>query len=580
MAFDGSAVAALVHEFNDKLLQGRITKIQQTEKDELTITIKTYDGQFLLQISSNASLPLIYLTDIKKPAPLVAPNFCMLLRKHINSGFIEEISQPSLERVIDFKIRHLDDLGDVCYKHLIVELMGKHSNIIFTDDKGMILDSIKHINAVMSSVRQVMPGKEYFIPDSLTKLNPLDATRDDFFKNVFSKPMELAKAIYSTYAGISPIVAEEICYEANIDSSTSASAFVEGNQNLVWMKFYQWMNHIKNGEFNPVMYEKDDLPSDFSANTLECYKDMDEVQYNSMSELIYDFYRKRDVSNRMRQKSADLKKIINTCLERENKKYNIQLKQLKDTEKKDKFKVYGDILTTYGYEIEQGTKEYKTTNFYNGEEITIPLDTSITPIENAKKYFNKYAKMKRTYEALIDITKETKASIDYLESISVALDMSETVDDISAIKSELQQTGFIKKHVNKKKKASEKSKPLHFVSSDGLDMFVGKNNIQNEELTFKVANGSDWWFHAKEIPGSHVIVRANNQELPDATFEEAARLAAHFSKGSNQSKVEIDYVKKKEVKKVPGAMPGFVIYHTNYSMTVSPDISGIKEIED
>lgn len=282
----------------------------------------------------------------------------------------------------------------------------------------------------------------------------------------------------------------------------------------------------------------------------------------------------------MRQKSVDLRKIVSTALERDNKKYTIQLKQLNDTTKKDKYKVYGELLTTYGYSIEPGTKEFETIDFYTGNPVKIPLDTTLSPIDNAKKFFEKYAKLKRTYEALTDIIQETKHSIEYLESIHVSIDIATSEDDLKAIHKELVQTGYIKhKGQSKNKKEKVHSKPLHYVSSDGFDMYVGKNNIQNEELTFKVATGNDWWFHSKSFPGSHVIVKANNQELPDTTFEEAARLAAYYSKASNQDKVEIDYVQKKHVKKVAGAMPGFVIYHTNYSMIASPDITEIRLIK-
>ncbi len=278
----------------------------------------------------------------------------------------------------------------------------------------------------------------------------------------------------------------------------------------------------------------------------------------------------------MRQKSVDLRKIVSNSLERDNRKYNIQLKQLKDTKKKDKYKVYGELLTTYGYSIESGAKDFETVDFYTGNTVKIPLDATLSPIDNAKKYFEKYAKLKRTYEALTDIIEETKKSIDYLESINVSIDIATSEDDLKAIHKELVQTGYIKKHGQQKNKKDKiVSRPLHYISSDGFDMYVGKNNIQNEELTFKVATGNDWWFHSKTFPGSHVIVKANNQELPDTTFEEAAKLAAYYSKASNQDKVEIDYVQKKHVKKVAGAMPGFVIYHTNYSMIASPDITGI-----
>ena len=576
MAFDGITISALVAEFNDKLLNGRLYKIAQTESDELLLTIKNGKNQYRLLISANASLPLIYLTDKNKPAPLTAPNFCMLLRKHINNGRIISITQPGLERIVDFEIQHLDELGDIKTKHLIIELMGKHSNIIFVNE-GTILDSIKHVNSIMSSVRQVLPGKEYFIPHTSEKLNPLDVEKEVFFKTVFSKPMPLSKAIYTSFTGISPTIAENICYEGKFDSSMPANVLEHGDQNIVWMYFYQLINKVKNCDFIPTIYEKNGKPEEYGVTILSTYSDCTTTSFESISTLLETYYSKKNLYTRMRQKSVDLRKIVTNALERDNKKYNIQLKQLKDTEKKDKFKEYGDLLTTYGYSIKEGSKEFETVNYYNGETVKITLDPTISPIENAKKYFNKYSKLKRTSEALETIIVETKNSIDYLESINVAIDMATTEDDLKAINEELVQTGFIKKkHTNKK--AKNNSKPLHFISSDGFDMYVGKNNIQNEHLTFKVATGNDWWFHSKSFPGSHVIVKCNNQELPDNTFEEAARLAAFYSKGSNQDKVEIDYIQKKHVKKVAGAMPGFVIYHTNYSMIAEPNIDNIKEI--
>ena len=576
MAFDGITISALVAEFNDKLLNGRLYKIAQTESDELLLTIKNGKNQYRLLISANASLPLIYLTDKNKPAPLTAPNFCMLLRKHINNGRIISITQPGLERIVDFEIQHLDELGDIKTKHLIIELMGKHSNIIFVNE-GTILDSIKHVNSIMSSVRQVLPGKEYFIPHTSEKLNPLDVEKEVFFKTVFSKPMPLSKAIYTSFTGISPTIAENICYEGKFDSSMPANVLEHGDQNIVWMYFYQLINKVKNCDFIPTIYEKNGKPEEYGVTILSTYSDCTTTSFESISTLLETYYSKKNLYTRMRQKSVDLRKIVTNALERDNKKYNIQLKQLKDTEKKDKFKEYGDLLTTYGYSIKEGSKEFETVNYYNGETVKITLDPTISPIENAKKYFNKYSKLKRTSEALETIIVETKNSIDYLESINVAIDMATTEDDLKAINEELVQTGFIKKkHTNKK--AKNNSKPLHFISSDGFDIYVGKNNIQNEHLTFKVATGNDWWFHSKSFPGSHVIVKCNNQELPNNTFEEAARLAAFYSKGSNQDKVEIDYIQKKHVKKVAGAMPGFVIYHTNYSMIAEPNIDNIKEI--
>jgi predicted ribosome quality control (RQC) complex YloA/Tae2 family protein len=578
MSFDGVCVSALVAELNYKLSEGRIYKIAQTEPDELLLTLKANKSQYRMLISANASLPLLYLTDNNKPSPMTAPNFCMLLRKHINNGRILSITQPSLERIIDFEIQHLDELGYIRTKHLIVELMGKHSNIIFTDENNIIIDSIKHVTSVMSSVRQVLPGKNYFIPDTLGKLNPLETDRDDFMAAVFSKPMPLSKAIYTSYTGISPAIAENLCYENKLDSYQPANTFAYGDQNLIWMSFYQMINKIKDSSFSPVIYEKNGKPEEFSVLPLSTYSDCTSTGYDSVSTLLEDYYAKKNLYTRMRQKSVDLRKIVSTALERDRKKYDLQLKQMKDTEKKDKYKVYGELLTAYGYTIESGTKIFETVDFYTGKDVKIPLDDTISPIDNAKKFFEKYAKLKRTQEALTEIIKNTKASIEYLESINVAIDMASDEADLKAISEELMQTGYIKNKNGKKKKEKNTSKPLHFISSDGFHMYVGKNNLQNEELTFKVATGNDWWFHSKTFPGSHVIVKCENKELPDATFEEAARLAAHYSKGAGQDKVEIDYIQKKHVKKVAGTMPGFVIYHTNYSMISSPDISGIEEV--
>ena len=270
--------------------------------------------------------------------------------------------------------------------------------------------------------------------------------------------------------------------------------------------------------------------------------------------------------------------MVQTALERNRKKYDLQLKQLRDTENRDKYKVYGELIHTYGYNLEEGAKELEALNYYTNEMIKIPLDPQKTPQENAKKYFDRYNKQKRTFEALSKLIKETKDEIDYLESVSKSLDIARSEDDLIQIKEELIESGFIRRKQSAKK-VKITSKPFHYISSDGFHMYVGKNNLQNEELTFHFANGGDWWFHAKKAPGSHVIVKTNGEELPDRTFEEAARLAAHYSKNSGAEKVEVDYVEKKQVKKPNGSKPGFVVYYTNYSMMIDSDISGIQEVQ-
>ena len=577
MAFDGITISNIVKELNDTILNGRIAKIAQPENDELLLTIKPAKGQVRLIISASASLPLIYLSRDNKPSPMTAPNFCMLLRKHIANGRIVGISQPSLERIIRFEIEHLDELGDLCRKSLIVEIMGKHSNIIFCNEKGMIIDSIKHVSAQMSSVREVLPGREYFIPDTMKKENPLDIPEENFTQELLSKPMPVGKAIYNSFTGISPVVAEEICHLAGIDSSIPASEMSADLLSHLYRQFTYFMEQVTESKFSPAIYYEGNEPKEFSSLPLTHFSNYQVKSFDSISEVIRTYYSSRDLITRIRQKSSDLRRVVQTALERNRKKYDLQLKQLRDTENRDKYKVYGELIHTYGYNLEDGAKELEALNYYTNEMIKIPLDPQKTPQENAKKYFDRYNKQKRTFEALSELIKETKDEIDYLESVSKSLDIARSEDDLIQIKEELIESGFIRRKQSSKK-VKITSKPFHYISSDGFHMYVGKNNLQNEELTFHFANGGDWWFHAKKAPGSHVIVKTNGDELPDRTFEEAARLAAHYSKNSGAEKVEVDYVEKKQVKKPNGSKPGFVVYYTNYSMMIDSDISGIQEI--
>lgn len=577
MALDGIVIANMVQELNDTICGGKINKIAQPENDELMLTIKNQKNQYRLLISAGASLPLIYLTQVNKHSPMTAPNFCMLLRKHIGSGKILRVWQPGLERIINFEIEHLNELGDVCRKTLVVEIMGKHSNIIFCNEEGMIIDSIKHVSLQMSSVREVLPGRTYFIPETQHKWNPLEVSAETFAAEISAKPMALAKALYTTFTGISPLTAEEICHRASLESAQSANSFSELELTHLYRIFSFIMEDVKNGTFTPNIIFQGEEPVDFSSIQLTQYQDKTTAKYPTISEVLENYYAVKNTITRIRQKSSDLRRIVQTALERNRKKYDLQLKQLKDTEKRDKHKVYGELINTYGYNLEPGAKKLEALNYYTNEMITIPMDPTLTPQENAKKNFDKYNKLKRTFEALTDLIEETQDEIKHLESISTSLDIALSEEDLVQVKEELMDYGYIKrKYTGKKVKIT--SKPFHYLSSDGYHMYVGKNNFQNDELTFKIATGNDWWFHAKGAPGSHVIVKANNEELPDRTFEEAARLAAYYSKNRSAEKVEIDYVEKKHVKKTNGGKPGFVIYHTNYSMLIDSNISGIQQI--
>ncbi len=580
MAFDGITIANIVTELNQTITGGKINKIAQPENDELIITIKNQRKQYRLFLSASASLPLIYLTETNKPSPLTAPNFCMLLRKHIGSGKIIAVEQPGMERIIRFTIEHLNELGDLCTKYLIVEIMGKHSNIIFCNEEDQIIDSIKHVSAHMSSVREVLPGRPYFIPETQSKLNPFTLTEELFREKIFPRPMNVAKAIYTSITGISPLMAEEVCYRAGIDGGIPTDGLNDAERVHLAHTFLRMVEDIRDGHFEPNIIYEGKEPVEFSCFPLSQYQDYRSVSYPSIFPVLETYYAEKNIVTKMRQKTVDLRKIVQNALERNVKKYQLQQKQLKDTEKKEKYRVWGELLNTYGYEVESGAKSMEALNYYTNEMIKIPLDETMTPQENAKKYFDKYSKLKRTKEALDTLLQETGDEIKHLESIAASLDIASSEEDLIQIKEEMMEYGYVKrKNTGGGKKVRITSRPYHYISSDGYDIYVGKNNFQNDELSFKFASGNDWWFHAKGQPGSHVIVKSKNEELPDRTFEEAGKLAAYYSKGRQAPKVEIDYTQKKNLRKPTGGKPGFVVYYTNYSLLIEPDITGLQQVQ-
>ena len=585
MALDGIVISNIVNELNNLILDGRINKIAQPEKDELIITIKSNRELIRLLISANPSLPLLYITKENKPSPMTAPNFCMLLRKHLNSAKIISVSQPSLERVIDIEIEHYNELGDLCTKHLFIELMGKHSNIIFTDDEYTIIDSIKHISSMVSSIREVLPGRKYFIPCSDNKYNPYEIDLSTFQTILKEHDIILQKALYTSITGLSPLIAAQIAIKSDVEADINTSLLSQEDITRLYKSFCDLINLINNKDYYPNIIYKNNIPTEFSSIKLDGYNTIySTIEYDSISDLLYDYYSQKNQHTRIQQKSSDLRKITQTLIERASKKLDLQLKQLNDTQKREKYKVYGDLIMAYSYDIVSGSKSYTCMNFYSdNEEITIPLDVNLSPTENGKKYYDKFSKLKRTYTALTTQVEDTKNELNHLESISISLDIAKNENDLNQIKKELADNGYIKHKSgtnNKKQKNTSTGTPIHYVTENGYHIYVGRNNYQNDELTFKFATGNDWWFHSKTLAGSHVILKAGENNIPDEVFELAASAAAYYSKGKTNEKVEIDYIQKKHVKKPNAAKPGFVIYHTNYSMMVKPDISKLKEISE
>lgn len=580
MAFDGIVISNIIYELNNKILGGKIGKVSQPENDELILTIRNNRTNYKLLLSSMASMPKVHLTETSKVNPITAPNFCMLLRKHLIGGTIRSITQPNFERIVIFEIENLDELGEMVTRKLIIEIMGRHSNIVLTDETDNILDAVRRVGAQISSVREVFPNRPYVLPPDQGKVNPLTIDSEESFVSIIKKGDTLQKSIYQNITGFSPITAEEICYRAGINGSTQLED-AESAFKYLYEAFASIINDIELGNFTPAIYlDEEDVQKAFSSVQLTHLRQYEAVEYDSISELIENYYMQSAIRSRISQKSVDLRKLVNTNLERCYKKLDIQLHQIKDTEDREKFKIRGELINANIYQINDGDTEVTVFDYYENKERKITLDPRLTASQNAQKQYDKYNKKKRTLTALTEHIVTTKSEIKHLESVKYALETALKEEELLEVRQELMETGYIKFKKSKKQKALKKAEPHHYVSSDGFDLYVGKNNFQNDMLSTKFANGNDWWFHAKEIPGSHVIMKSNGltmEEIPDRAYEEAASLAAYYSKDKDAPKVSVDYIMKKHIKKPNGSAPGFVIYHTNYSMMVSPSIENLKE---
>ena len=585
MAFDGITVSALVSEIKDKILNSRIDKIHQPERDEIILALRSFGKAYKLLLSANPSNPKFHFTTENRDNPLNPPLFCMVLRKHLQGGKIIAIDQPDFDRIVNIYIESMNEMGDYSVKKLILEIMGRHSNIILADEDNTILDCIKHITHDKSSVREVLPGREYAMPPSQGKINTTKLSYTNF-KEAFSSSLnKKAQAmIYQSYTGISPVMASEICTRADIDPSDFCQKLTDKEEEALYTSFNNMVSDILSADFKPqLITDKKGKVIDFSPFNMRQFTAYDHKYYSSMSELIEDFYRTRDFTYRMNQKTQDLKKIITQNIERCVRKKEIQHQTLKNIENRDELRLYGELITANIYSIKEGMTTVSLPNFYsdNCENISIPLDPLKSPSENAQKYFKAYNKAKRTYEALKEQIISNNEELEYLEGVLSSVANCTDEQDIREIRRELRENGYLKKSKGDNKNTrSKKSKPLRFISSDGYDIFVGKNNYQNDELTLKLARPRDMWFHTKNIPGSHVIVIYKGEDFPDTTLTEAAELAAYYSKARGSSTVPVDYTEKRNVKKPNGAKPGMVIYETNKTAYVNADEDIIHKLKN
>ncbi len=509
--------------------------------------------------------------------------FCMLLRKHIGGGRITNIIQPDFERIVEIHIESSNELGDLTTKKLVIEIMGRHSNIMLLGDDNVVLDSIKHIGKMQSSVREIFPGRTYVYPPSQDKHNPLSRNYEDFSASFqIEKPMRLHKRLYSFYSGMSPLIAKEICYRAGVNTAILTNEITEDEKRSVYTHLDSLYNDIENQKYSPAVY-KDETGKivAFSSVPLSSYEDIQKVEFENISALLEDFYFDQSQSSRVSQKTADMKKVLDNHHQRAINKKEIQLNALEESSERERFRIWGELLTANVHSIPDNQNTFRTINYYDEamSEITIPLDPHKTPIQNAQKYFKNYNKAKRTEIAALKQLEIIEQDLVYLDSLFSTLDTLEDENDIAEFRTELVESGYLKAKRIPKSNRPKKPKPLHFVSVDGFDIFVGKNNLQNDQLTLKTASNSDLWFHTKDIPGSHVIIITGRREVPETTLEQAALLAAYHSKAKTSSNVPVDYTEKRNVRKPNGAKPGMVIYDNNKTLYVTPDKGQIDKIK-
>ena len=582
MALDGIVLSNIVSDFQSSLIGGRILKIYQTERDEIVMGARSQGANLKLLLTAHSNYPRIHFTTQDKGNPQSPPMFCMLLRKHIGGGRITQIVQPNFERIVEIHIESANELGDLTTKKLVIEIMGRHSNIMLLGDDDTVIDSIKHVGKMQSSVRQIYPGVTYTLPPAQDKQNPLLRNYESFVDVLETdKPMRIQKRLYSLYAGMSPLVASEICFQAGIEPTTSTDTLDSDQKQTIYNTLDRLYEAVENKSYDPAAYEDENGKIlAFSSVSLDSFSFAEKKEFTSVSELLENFYFDQSQTSRVSQKTTDMRRVLQTHLERAVRKKDIQLSALEEVKQRDEYKIWGELLTANSHSVPESADTFTTVNYYDADmgEITIPLDPKKSAIENAQGYFKKYSKAKRTEVAAHKQLKSINNDLLYLDSLFSTLETLEDENDIAEFRSELVESAYLKAKRVKKSNKVKKPKPLHFVSVDGFDIYVGKNNVQNDQLTLRTARNHDLWFHTKDIPGSHVIIVTGRQDVPETTIMEAAMLAAYYSKAKTSSNVPVDYAERKNVRKPNGAKPGMVIYDNNKTVYVTPEKRMIEKI--
>ncbi len=570
MVFDGVVTRAIAHELDRKLSSGRVLKIYQPTETELLFTIRQYGENKQLLLSAHPSYARIHVTEDQYDNPREPTMFCMMLRKHLGGSFIESVEQIENERILHIHFQTKNEIGDLSVKKLVVELMGKHSNIILVDqDRQLILDSIKHISGAQNRHRSILPGNEYISPPSQNKVNPINVDEEMFIRKLDFNAGKLDQQIVQTFMGISPLLANEIIYQARL-----------GNLDDYKQAFKKIISPpIRENEYVPQILH--DNKSRFYVLDLESYSG-EKKRFNSVSEMLDTYYSGKAERDRVKQKAGDLIRFLTNEVKKNQRKLLKLDKTLEEAEHADRYQRDGELLTAHMHLVRKGDKQVEVTDYYDPNQVTrtIKLNEHKTPSENAQAFFKKYHKLKKSKQMVEEEKKKANEEIVYLEEIIEQIN-SAREQDIEEIREELQEQGYLKKKSGKgkPKKKTTKPEPETFYASDGTIILVGKNNKQNEYLTNRIARKNEIWLHTKDIPGSHVVIRSTDPSA--GTLHEAAQLAANFSKSKNSSSVPVDYTLIRHVKKPNGgAKPGFVIYENQKTLFVTPDKAFISKLKN
>lgn len=574
MALDGIYLSLLRKEF-DPLIDGRVDKIHQPSREELIMTIRTKEGAQKLMFSTGAGSARVHITTADIENPKTPPMFCMLMRKHLAGGRLTAIRQDGFERILFFDFEATNEMGDRVKLTLAAEIMGRRSNLILYHEDGRIIDSIKRVGQEMSSVRMVLPGAQYTLPPREQRLNLMECTKEEFLAKIAENPTaELSKAIMKTLEGISPVFAREAVFFAARGAEITVEQLSGDTADRLWFYFSKVRDSINDGtNVYTVLKTKEGNLKDFCFCDIAQYGAlMVTKSFESPSVLLDYFYAERDSLSRIKQKANDLFKLLINTSERTQRRMQNQREELKECKDREKYRIYGDLITSNLYALEKGMAYAEVQDFYdeNCPTVKIPLDKRLTPTQNAQKYYKEYRKLDTAEKKLTVLIAEGEQEVKYLDSVFDSLTRAQTEGDIAELREELFQEGYVKRS-KFKGKPPKALPPIRYRSSDGYEIRVGRNNKQNDRLTCKETEKTDLWLHVKDITGSHVIVTCDGEMPPDRTIEEAAIIAACNSKGRNSSRVDVDYTFIRNVKKPNGSKPGMVIFTNNYTITVKPD---------